>query len=213
MSKSLNSDKALIFRIVHRENVTWILQNGMYCRNARVQDPNYRTIGNPDLIDKRQRRAVPIPPGGTLSDYIPFYFTPFTPMLLNIKTGYGGVKKLPNEDVVIFVSSLHTLNQMGIRFLFTDRHAYLVNADFYDDLADLGRLDWKILQDRDFKRDPDDPGKMERYQAEALVHTHIPVEAFIGLTCYTDLVCGQVDELVNNHGLELQVVKRTGWYF
>lgn len=213
MSKSLNSDKALIFRIVHRENIPWILQNGMYCRNARIQDPNYRTIGNPDLIDKRQRRVVPIPPGGTLSDYIPFYFTPFTPMLLNIKTGYGGVKKLPNEDVVIFVSSLPNLNNVGVPFLFTDRHAYLVNAEYYNDLQDLNRLDWEILQNRDFKRDPDDPGKMERYQAETLVHNHIPVEAFIGLTCYTDQVCEQADKLINMIGLQLQVVKRTGWYF
>jgi hypothetical protein len=213
MSTNLNPEKALIFRIVHRDNVPWILEHGMYCRNARTQDPNYRTIGNPDLIDKRRRRAVPIPPGGTLSDYIPFYFTPFTPMLLNIKTGYGGVKKLLNEDVVIFVSSLPALSQKGVPFLFTDCHAYLVNANFYDDLEDLGRLDWRILQNRDFKRDPDDPGKMERYQAEALVHNHIPVESFIGLACYTDRVYGQVEELVNNHGLELQVVKRTGWYF
>lgn len=213
MSTNLNPEKALIFRIVHRENVPWILRHGMYCRNARTQDPNYHTIGNPDLIDKRRRRPVPIPPGGMLSDYIPFYFTPYTPMLLNIKTGYGGVMKRPNEEVVIFVSSLHKLNESDIQFLFTDRHAYLVNAEFYDDVKNLGKLDWKILQNRDFRRDPDDPGKMERYQAEALVYNQIPVEAFIGLVCYTDKVCGDMAKLVDNYGLQLQVVKRTGWYF
>lgn len=213
MSAKLNADKALIFRITHRDNVPWILGHGMCCRNASVQDPNYRTIGNPELIDKRQRRSVPIPPGGTLSDYIPFYFTPYTPMMLNIKTGYGGITKVPNEDVVIFVSSLRRLHETGRSFLFTDRHAYLVNAEFYDDMDDLDKIDWRILQNRDFKRDPDDPGKLERYQAEALVHDRLPVESFIGIVCYTEKVKNLLNQMVSDGGLQLQVVKQRGWYF
>jgi hypothetical protein len=184
----------------------------MCCRNASVQDPNYRTIGNPELIDKRQRRSVPIPPGGTLSDYIPFYFTPYTPMMLNIKTGRG-VTKVPNEDVVIFVSSLRRLRETGRSFLFTDRHAYLVNAEFYDDMDDLDKIDWAILQNRDFKRDQDDPGKLERYQAEALVHDHLPVESFLGIACYTEQVKNSLNLMVSDGGMQLQVVKQTGWYF
>lgn len=64
----------------------------MHAARGQVTDPNFVTIGNPDLIDKRARRAVPLPPGGTLSDYVPFYFTPKSPMLLNIKTGFKGMK-------------------------------------------------------------------------------------------------------------------------
>lgn len=213
MSTKLNPEKALIFRIVHRANVPWILGHGMYCRNSTIQDPSYLTIGNPELIDRRQHRAVPTSPGGTLSDYIPFYFTPYTPMMLNIKTGYAGITKVPNEDVVIFVSSLRKLAELGIIFVFTDRHAYLVNAEFYNDVDKLDQIDWQILQNRDFKRDPDDPEKLERYQAEALVHNHIPVEAFMGVVCYTERVHEQLSALVSTQGLKLQVVKQTGWYF
>ncbi len=75
MSNNLNSDKALIFRIVHCDNLPWILENGLHAKNGGKLDPTFRNIGNPDLIDKRSRRIVPIPPGGTLSDYVPFYFT------------------------------------------------------------------------------------------------------------------------------------------
>ena len=52
MSENLNPDKALIFRIVHRSNIPWILDNGMYCRNADIQAPDYQTIGNHELIEK-----------------------------------------------------------------------------------------------------------------------------------------------------------------
>lgn len=42
---NLNLDKALIFRITHRENVTWILRNGIACRGGVRQDPNFRLLG------------------------------------------------------------------------------------------------------------------------------------------------------------------------
>ena len=69
---ALSPDKALIFRITHIANVPWILANGLHCRSSAVQDPNFVEIGNPDLIDKRKHRIVPVPPGGALSDYVPF---------------------------------------------------------------------------------------------------------------------------------------------
>ena len=43
-----------------------------------------------------------------------------------------------------------------------------------------------MLQRRDFRRDPDNPIKFERYQAEALVHRHRPVDGLKGVVCYTD---------------------------
>jgi len=95
MSTNLNSDKALIFRIVHRDNLPWILDHGLRAKNGGKLDPNFRNIGNPDLIDKRSRRVVPIPPGGTLSDYVPFYFTPFSIMMYNIKLVTGESSTFP----------------------------------------------------------------------------------------------------------------------
>jgi hypothetical protein len=46
MSKDLNPDKALIFRITHLDNVPWILDNGLHCRSSEVLDPDFVNIGN-----------------------------------------------------------------------------------------------------------------------------------------------------------------------
>ena len=183
-----HTGKALIFRIVHRDNIPWILDHGLHCKNAEVLDPNYVEIGNVDLISKRDRHPVAPPPSGTLSGYVPFYFTPFSPMMFNIKTGWGGIRKRENGEIVILVSSLRTLHQKNIPFLFTDRHAYLVAAQFFSDLARLDQIDWDMLQRRDFRNDPEDPSKKERYQAEALVHKYLPIDALLGLVCYNDAV-------------------------
>ncbi len=114
----------------------------------------------------RASRDVPIEPSGTLSDYIPFYFTPFSIMFFNIHTGWGGIRKRENKEIIVFVSSVHNLIKHNVKFVFTDRHAYLAAANFYTDVKHLDKVDWKILQARSFKQDPDDPGKGERYQAE-----------------------------------------------
>ena len=132
------------------------------------------TIGNEDLIDKRCERQIMEPPGGTLSDYIPFYFTPLSPMLYNIHTGYNGLRQRSNDEIVVIVSSVRDLSKQERSFLISDRHAFLTAAQFYPDVDGLDVIDWTILRNRDFRRDNDDLGKMERYQAECLVHEHLP---------------------------------------
>lgn len=79
MTGLLNSDRALIFRMTHVANIPWILDNGLHCRNCEQQDPNFVPIGHSELIKRRDEQHVPVEPGGVLSDYIPFYFTPLSP--------------------------------------------------------------------------------------------------------------------------------------
>ena len=94
-----------------------------------------------------------MPPGGTLADYVPFYFTPKSPMLLNIHTGYGGIQRRTNDEIVILVTAIPTLIAQGIPFLFTDRHAYTGLARFSADPGALPTMiDWDILRRHDFAR-------------------------------------------------------------
>lgn len=154
-----------------------------------------------------------IAPGGTLNDYIPFYFTPFSPMMYNIHTGRGGVRQVPNTDIVILVSSMHTLAEQGLPFVFTDRHAYTPMARYFNDLADLQQIDWQMLQQRDFQRDANDPEKVERYQAEALVYQHLPIAALIGAVCHTPAVQQELQDLARRHRIDLDIRCMPHWYF
>ncbi|WP_269931800.1 type II toxin-antitoxin system toxin DNA ADP-ribosyl transferase DarT [Aminobacter sp. HY435] len=209
MSKDLNPEKALICRIVHKDNVGPLLADGCHCR-ATVEGKKYVEIGNPELIQKRTERAVPSGPGGTLSDYVPFYFTPYSPMLYNIKTGYNGIKQRSMRDIVILVSSLHHLTKLKVPFVFADRHAYLRMAQFSDDLADLDRIIWPTLQARDFKRD--DVDKFEKYQAEALVHKHVPLAALLGIVCYDEKMKAEVEAEAAKAGATAKVLAERRWF-
>jgi ssDNA thymidine ADP-ribosyltransferase, DarT len=203
----LNPAKALIFRIVHKDNIEKVLIDGCHCRSTTVG--KYVEIGNQELIQKRTSRVVPCGPGGTLSDYVPFYFTPYSPMLYNIKTGYG-VPQKPMSDIVMLVSSLRRVSKMGIEFVFSDRHAYLKAAQFSDNLDDLDRIIWPVLQARDFRKD--DIDKFEKYQAEALVYKHMPINAFIGIACYSGTMRDTVRALAKKNGADVEVIAQSGWY-
>lgn len=208
----LNSEKALIWRITHRQNLPWILDNGLRCANSSRRDPNFVNIGNAELIEKRRHRTVPISPNGTLADYVPFYFTPFSVMMYNIHTGHG-VRQRPNEEIAILVSSLRRVEELEINFVFTDRHAYVRTAQYYNDLARLDQIDWDNIQARDFSRNPDDPEKMDRYQAEALVHRHLPTAGLLGIMCYSEDLKLNLEQEVRARGLDLAIHVRPDWYF
>ncbi|MFG1497889.1 DUF4433 domain-containing protein [Saccharospirillum sp. HFRX-1] len=211
--RNLNPNKALIWRITHRQNLPWILANGLHAGNTTTRSSSWVTIGNEELINRRAHRGVPIAPGGVLNDYVPFYFTPFSPMLYNIHTGQGGVRQVMNDDIVILVSSLHKISALGLPFVFTDRHAYPVTAHYYNRVDCLSEIDWPLLQQRDFRRDPDDPEKVERYQAEALIHRQLPIDALIGVVCYTKGIEQAVRQQARQTGVTLDIRSIPQWYF
>ena len=213
MALILNQANGLIFRIMHRGNVPWIITHGLHCRNSATLDPNFMAIGNEDLIGKRTMRQLPLPFGGSLDDYIPFYFTPYSPMMLNIVTGWNGMRRQDKRDLVVAVSSVHALRRAGVSFVFSDRHAYLASACFSNDLANLTWIDWAQLQARDFKFDRADPGKKERYQAEALPRNHVPISALLGIACYDDVAAREIGAMIDTAGVATKVVIRAEWFF
>jgi hypothetical protein len=208
----LSAAKAHIFRITHIDNVPWLLANGICCRNSGNRDPSFREIGNKELIARRHVHPVPIAPHGTLSDYVPFYFTSHSPMLYNIKTGMN-VPQLPMREIVICATSLKYLQSLGITFVFTDSHAYLQTTNFYNSLSDLSNIDWKLLNARDFRRDHNDLGKFDRYQAEALVRGDVPINAIQAIICFSDTEKAHVEQFVQNIGANLRVIADPGRFF
>jgi len=207
-----NPEEASIYRLVHRDNLSWILDNGMHCASSTVRDPGYVSIGKDDLIVRRALRKVPSFPGGTLADCVPFYFTPFSPMLLNIVTGRG-VSRREDAELLVLASRLWAAQAAGVSFVLTDRHAYSKLAVYRAGVDGLNAIDWALLQRRDFSRDPEDPEKQDRYQAEALLHRHLPVEALIGIICCTESVGRRVRREVEVRGLRLEISVRERGYF
>ena len=208
----LSPERALIFRITHYQNLAWILGNGIQCRNSPLVDPKFTEIGRPEIIDRRRARLVDVPPGGTLSDYVPFYFNSKTPMLYNIKTGYQGLHQQPMNDIIIMVAGFRELVASGVTLVYSDRNATLAAAQFSTDLQGLNQLPWDLWRDDNFQRDDSRPDKIERYHSEALIHQSLPAQALKALVCYSEARKLQVEQMVKGAGMKIPVLCRERWY-
>ncbi len=133
-------------------------------------------------------------------------------MLLNIRTGHRGLQQRPMSEIVILVASLRNIARFGLNFVFSDRHAFLVTAQFYSNLSDLDRIRWDLLRARDFARDPEDPAKMEHYQAEALIFQTLPIQALTGIACYDKAAKERVDRLMNDLEISVRTEVKPEWY-
>jgi hypothetical protein len=209
---NLTAERAHIFRITHIDNLPWILRNGLWCLSSANFDRNFVSIGNPDIIKKRSTKCVPVPPGGVLADYVPFYFTPCSMMLFNVITGYG-VPRRDKDEIITLVSSIPRLQSNGVECVFTDKHALVAYAQFFSELAQLSVVDWDLLRARDFARSDADPGKGDRYQAEALAYRNVPVAALLGMACYSEISRARAESMIRDAGIDLRVIVKREWFF
>jgi len=212
LAEVLSAEQALIFRITHRDNVPHILANGLHCQSSPTVNPDFVPIGHPDIMDRRKARQVITDPGGTLADYVPFYFTPCTPMLYNIVTGHLGIRRRTKAEIVVIVSSLELLERAALDYIIVDRNATLMAATMAAGRSLVPTLQWEDWRTRNFKRDFDDPTRFERYQAEALVHRVLPTAAISSIITYDKLTQGAVSEAVSQACLDLPAYVQPSWY-
>lgn len=73
-----------IYHITHISNLPGILARGGLICDRTAQDLKLVNIGHNNIKERRLRKPVPVGPGGTVGDYVPFYFAPLSPMLYAI---------------------------------------------------------------------------------------------------------------------------------
>lgn len=94
------------FRLTHIDNIQHVLSNGLVRASSPLRSDNYLPIGDSKVIKIRGNRVVG---GYRLSEYVPFYFGPRSPMLYVIQHGYNGVRKEKPENIVYCVVRINDL--------------------------------------------------------------------------------------------------------
>ncbi|MFH1740985.1 MAG: DUF4433 domain-containing protein, partial [bacterium] len=135
-----------IYHITHIDNLREMLQvGGLYSDNERIRkgfDPI--SIAHDHIKQRRARKMVRIQPGGTVADYVPFYFAPRSPMLYAIHRGTVEDYKGGQNSVLHLVSTAEDVARQQSQFVFTDGHADMALSQFFDDLRALDRIDWRV---------------------------------------------------------------------
>ena len=113
-----------IYRLIHIDNLAVILDcGGMHAPNNPPEDAcDYRAIHNLDIQKVRRQRPIPCGPGGTVHDYVAFYFGLRSPMLLQLHTGQVEGYHDGQEPLIYAVSTVEKINEAGLDFVFSDGH-------------------------------------------------------------------------------------------
>ena len=161
-----------ILRIVHLDNLgVCLARGGLHAPNNTPEDGlEYRSIHNVEVQTQRQQTPIPCGPGGTIHDYVPFYFGPLSPMMLNLKTGRVAGYEDGQESLVYLVSTAEAVRDSGTGFVFCDGHGIARFTAWFDHLDDLDEIDWDVVGARYWADTVEDMDRQRRKQAEFLVH-------------------------------------------
>ncbi len=168
-----------VYHITSVENLPLILgSDGLMAKSKLTkQDISYTDIAHQSIQDRRAHISVPCGTGGTLHDYVPFYFAPRSPMLYAIHCGSVQGYRGGQNQVIHLRSMTKDIQKAKIPFVFTDGHAAMKFSAFYNDSELLSSvIDWQIMNSMYWADTPEDGDKKRRRQAEYLVYDFCPWE-------------------------------------
>lgn len=202
----------LIFRIIHRKNLEILLEEGKLFAPNYSTNPNYISIGETNLIRQRGDKAIIISPFGTMKDYISFYFGVRSPMLYCIWNGFD-VQQRPQHDIIYLISSIEKLEELKVKYVFTDGHSFAGYTQFFNDPKNLNQIDWRTIRSRNWANTDDDPDKKRRKEAECLVYREVSVDAIFEIVVYNQAAYDYILNVLNEKNKNIPVALRRDWYY
>jgi len=200
-----------IYHITPINNLERIIaEGGLRCDRA-AQELKVVNIGHRHIKERRMNRQVPVGPGGTVGDYVPFYFAPRSPMLYAINGGWVEGYKGGQKPIIYLCSTAESVSEAGLQWVFTEGHADMRFTDFFDDLKDLDKIDWNVMQARYWNDTDEAPDRKRRRQAEFLVYEFFPWELVSYIGVYDHSIAAKVGEIIKGGSPEIGIEQ--GWYY
>ena len=206
-----------IFRFMHIDNLRACLDRSGLCAPNHCPDDGsvYRTIHNEEVQNQRHVTHIPCGSGGTVHDYVPFYFGYLSPMLLNLKTGRVEGYSEGQAPLIYLVSSAQAMRDSGVGYVFSNGHGLATFTDWFDDLTRLDEVDWSIVYERYWRDTLDDMDRQRRKQAEFLVHRFCDWALIEQIGVINRAMKQQVEAILADYPAEMHkpVVVKRDWYY
>lgn len=212
----------LIYHITSVDNLSSIIKCGGLWSSFEVcaQGIDYFDIAYEHIKDRRTEKQVCkrdnpdeiVGPGGSLADYVPFYFAPRSPMLFTISKGNVRGYTGDQESIIHLVSSLETVTENGMPYVFSDGHAVMDLSDFYDNLDDLNTIDWETMRSNYWYDDALHPDRKRKRQAEFLIHRFCPWSLISEIGVMSDRIADRVTGIIANTDKPIVTVHHD-WYY
>lgn len=233
--------KRFIFRQIYAGDFTQFLADGeIKAKNHEIPQPCHQTSYQA-IVDRRGSDEFPMPCGGVVNDYVPFYFSPITSFTYTIHKGNvplispDGINlgTAQDEDRIFFVCAVEDLKDSGLDFCFSD---YALNSQvpqptIEQDLNKLeGHVHWSVFDDTPTvasipeigyegvcKYFASVPGKWQlRSQArmaEFLVRDALPLDYISCIIAKSDAMRINLQAVMDASGWDIPILSKPGCYF
>jgi len=136
----------------------------------------------------------------SLYDYVPFYFSPRNPMLYK--------RREYQDQIAIIAVDSSIIGKPGV--IFSDGNAASERTRFYQDVGNLSKLQWDIINSKYWTNFED--GKRIKC-AEVLVPRKVNVNLIERIFVYSDEARAKVEEIVRSSGQKIIAEVKKGFYF
>lgn len=215
-----------LFHITAMANLPAICQAGALMSKNRgaAAGIDYQNIAHGGAQGARALKLLPNPPGGSVHDFVPFYFAPRSPMLSAVHNGKVAGCTLRQQDVVHLETTVARVLARGNPFVFYDRNATLAYSKPYTDLVHLDAVAWDLLTEpprldgfckffQNRHQEERYVDRMEKRMAEFLVHDQVPLAQFVRIGVCTPAMKDHAQAVLDAAGVPLQAEVKTDWYF
>jgi len=207
-----------IYHITHVANLAGIVAAGdLWCDavGSAKKDlgASFVGIAHQHIKDRRSRKVVEMAAGGTLADYVPFYFAPRSPMLYAISGGSVASYTEGQEQVVHLVTNVEAACALNKPWCFTDGHADMEISKQFGELSSLDKIDWNIMKETWWNDTMQDGDRKRRRQAEFLVHQTFPWTGVAEIGVMSQKIAASARSALNGAKHRPKVVLRPDWYY
>lgn len=204
-----------VYRLIHISNLSKMLaQGGIHAPSHPPEGGHeYRAIHNIDIQKIRRARPIPCEPGGTVHDYVAFYFGPRSPMLLQLHTGQVENYNEGQDPLIYAVSTVEEIIRAKLDFVFSDGHGIAAYTQWFQDINDLDKVDWDMVYADYWADTVEDMDRQRRKQAEFLVYRFCPWRVIRRIGVINDAVKQSLERIFARHNLSVPVEIRRQWYY
>jgi len=132
-------------------------------------------------------------------------------MLYAINGGYVDGYVGGQKPVLHLRSSAEAVDRAALPWVFTEGHAEIAYTDFFNELRDLNKVDWQVMNSRYWNDTDEDPDRKRRRQAEFLVYQFFPWRLVSYIGVYDQSVKEKAVKILGNDGPNVGIEK--GWYY
>lgn len=208
-----------IYHVTHIDNLASIVADGSLRCDADARRGLISTeVGDVGIKEHRRGCAVPVGTGGTVADYVPFYFGRRSPMIYRIacdhRDGIADRYSGGDRPLIYLATTVGAVVDADLPWVACDGNAAAATSRFTDAVGDLPDLvDWALMTAERWNNVSADPDRQRRRMAEMLVHRSVPLPVIRGYAAYSEAHAERTRGVLAGHVPADRVIVRPGWYY